>query len=41
MTIQLVAASGAAILALLVTTILSVYKPRGITRHGESVSRGN
>lgn len=32
--LQLVVASGAAILALLVATILSVAKPRGLTRHG-------
>lgn len=34
MRIQLVADAGAAILALLVTGVLSVYKPRGLTRHG-------
>lgn len=32
--IQLVVASGAAVLALLVTTALSIYKPRGLTRYG-------
>ncbi|MBT2727397.1 DUF2269 domain-containing protein [Bacillus sp. ISL-75] len=32
--IQLVVASGAAILALLVATTLSVYKPRGLTPYG-------
>lgn len=32
--LQLVADAGAALLALLVTTVLSVYKPRGTTRHG-------
>jgi hypothetical protein len=32
--IQLVAAAGAALLALLVTTTLSVYKPRGVTPYG-------
>ncbi|MCQ6269365.1 DUF2269 domain-containing protein [Pseudarthrobacter sp. R1] len=37
MRIQLVADAGAAILALLVTSILSVYKPRGLTRHGQKV----
>ena len=31
---QLVVASGAALLVLLVTTALSVYKPRGVTQHG-------
>lgn len=34
MRIQLVADAGAALLALLVATILSVYKPRGMTRYG-------
>ncbi|MCQ6271176.1 hypothetical protein M8J71_11850 [Pseudarthrobacter sp. R1] len=37
MRIQLVADAGAAILALLVTSVLSVYKPRGLTRHGQKV----
>ncbi|MCL6442124.1 MAG: DUF2269 domain-containing protein [Alicyclobacillus sp.] len=32
--IQLVFVSGAALLALLVATALSVYKPRGLTRYG-------
>jgi uncharacterized membrane protein len=32
--IQLVANAGAALLALLVTTTLSVYKPRGVTPYG-------
>ena len=32
--IQLVVAAGAALLALLVATALSVYKPRGMTRYG-------
>lgn len=32
--IQLVADAGAALLVLLVTTALSVYKPRGMTRYG-------
>jgi hypothetical protein len=34
MRFQLVIASGAALLVLLVATILSVYKPRGVTRYG-------
>jgi hypothetical protein len=37
MRVQLVADAGAAILALLVTSVLSVYKPRGLTRHGQKV----
>ena len=32
--IQLVVASGAAVLALIATTALSIYKPRGLTRYG-------
>ena len=32
--IQMVVASGAAVLALLVTTALAVYKPRGVTPYG-------
>ena len=32
--IQLVVASGAAVLALFTTTALSIYKPRGLTRYG-------
>jgi hypothetical protein len=32
--IQLIVAAGAAVLALLVTTALSIYKPRGMTRFG-------
>lgn len=32
--IQLVVASAAAVLALLATTALSIYKPRGLTRYG-------
>jgi hypothetical protein len=32
--IQMVVASGAAVLALLVATMLSVYKPRGLTLYG-------
>lgn len=32
--IQLVADAGAALLVLLVATVLSVYKPRGMTRYG-------
>jgi hypothetical protein len=31
--------SGAALLALLVTTTLSVYKPRGMTRYGRRRQR--
>lgn len=31
---QMVVASGAALLALLVATVLSVYKPRGLTHYG-------
>lgn len=38
MRIQLAADAGAAILALLVTSVLSVYKPRGLTRHGQNVN---
>lgn len=38
MRIQLVADAGAAILALLVTAVLSIYKPRGLTRYGQQVS---
>jgi hypothetical protein len=37
MRIQLVADASAAILALLVTNVLSVYKPRGLTRHGQKI----
>jgi hypothetical protein len=33
--IQLVADAGAALLVLLVTTVLSVYKPRGMTSYGQ------
>jgi hypothetical protein len=32
--IQMVVASGAAVVALLVATVLSVYKPRGVTPYG-------
>jgi hypothetical protein len=32
--IQMIAASGAALVALLFMTVVSVYKPRGLTRHG-------
>ena len=32
--VQLVIASGAGVLALLATTALSIYKPRGLTRYG-------
>lgn len=35
MRIQLVFDAAAAMLALLVTSVLSVYKPRGLTRHGQ------
>ena len=38
--IQLVADAGLALLALLVTTALSVYKPRGVTRFGRRESVG-
>lgn len=34
--LQMVIASGAALVVLLVLTALSVYKPRGLTRHGQS-----
>jgi hypothetical protein len=37
--LQLVVDAAVAILALLVTTILSVYKPRGLTRHGQRRQR--
>lgn len=37
MRIQLVFDAGAAGVALLVTSVLSVYKPRGLTRHGQKV----
>lgn len=37
MRVQLVFDAGAAVLALLVTSVLSVYKPRGLTRHGQKV----
>ena len=32
--LQLVVASGAAVVALLTTTVLSIYKPSGLTRYG-------
>jgi hypothetical protein len=32
--IQMLAAAGAALIVLLVATVVSVYKPRGLTRHG-------
>lgn len=35
MRIQLVFDAGAAVLALFITSVLSVYKPRGLTRHGQ------
>lgn len=37
MRIQLIADAGAAILALLVTSVLSIYKPRGLTQRGQKV----
>ncbi|MCX6044198.1 MAG: hypothetical protein NT075_03740 [Chloroflexi bacterium] len=37
--IQLVGDAAAALLALLVTTVLSVYKPRGMTRYGRRKQR--
>ena len=37
---QLVADAAAAILALLVTTVLSLYKPRGITKYGRMRLKG-
>jgi len=37
--IQLVVTSGGAVLALLVTTTLSIYKPRGLTRYGWRMQR--
>lgn len=36
--VQLIADAAAAVLALLATTVLSVYKPHGLTRHGQRVS---
>jgi hypothetical protein len=38
--IQLVADAGAALLVLLVNTALSIYKPRGMTRHGWRKQQG-
>jgi hypothetical protein len=38
--IQLVADAGAAVIVLLVSTTLSVYKPRGLTPYGARVSSG-
>lgn len=32
--VQLIAAAAAAVLVLLAATVLSIYKPRGLTRHG-------
>jgi hypothetical protein len=32
--VQLIIAASAAVLALLATTALSIYKPRGMTRYG-------
>lgn len=40
MRVQLVFDAAAAVLALLVTSVLSVYKPRGLTRHGQKVLPG-
>jgi hypothetical protein len=37
--LQLVVASGAALVVLLVATVLSTYKPRGMTRYGWSTLR--
>lgn len=39
--VQLVADSGAALLALLVTTTLSVYKPQGLTPYGQRKRTGH
>lgn len=36
---QLVADAGAAVIVLLVATVLSIYKPRGLTRHGQSINQ--
>ena len=40
MRVQLVFDAAAAVLALLVTSVLSVYKPRGLTRHGQRALPG-
>ncbi|MES2521916.1 MAG: hypothetical protein V4617_04375 [Gemmatimonadota bacterium] len=37
--IQLIANAGAALFVLLVTTVLSIYKPRGMTRYGQRALR--
>lgn len=37
--IQLIANAGAALLVLLVTTVLSIYKPRGVTPYGQRKQR--
>jgi len=37
---QLIADAAAAVLALLVTTVLSLYKPRGITKYGRTRAGG-
>lgn len=37
--IQLIADAGAALLALLIATVLSVYKPKGLTRYGWRMQR--
>lgn len=39
MRIQLVASAGAALLVLLVATVLSIYKPRGMTQYGRRKQR--
>ncbi len=36
MRLQLVADAGAAVFALVVAAVLSVYKPRGVTRYGQA-----
>lgn len=38
--IQLVADAGAALAALLIVTVLSIYKPRGLTRYGQTRAAG-
>ena len=38
--IQLAGQAGAALLVLLVATVLSVYKPRGLTRRGQAAAAG-
>ncbi len=39
MRIQLIASASAALLVLLVATVLSIYKPRGMTRYGKTRQR--